>query len=448
MLITGKRSEIIKIAPILRALRRKKINPITIDVSQHRGWLMKGSFYLELGYPKPNYTLEYGAGVRGGDVFHICDELSKIISEDKPDYVVAAGASDTVLAAARASVTLEKPFLHVESGYRSYDLECHEEINRQFVDGVSTFHYAPTRRAYDNLMLENVSSDRAVEVGSTVIDSLTRFLPFSRRRSEILDELDVSKNEYLLLTLHKEENIAPSLLTQLLRALRALDHVVVFPMHPETRGAMKRFSLYKDFSDLENLLILEPLDYLDFLKLEENARLVLTDSGEVCEEATFLEKPLLILGKTVERPEPLEAGAALLSPLDRASIIGGVKRLLDADLRSVFRRVRFAFGRGEASERISDHILRGEIEYLPPRITLDKPLFYKIFYIGKELTLGDLQDASSEAGCTIQIAFGEDGEPVRDASERVDRALISGDVISLKALDERIGVTRGAVEDN
>ncbi|NIM44440.1 MAG: UDP-N-acetylglucosamine 2-epimerase (non-hydrolyzing) [Nitrososphaeria archaeon] len=361
LLVTGKRSEVIKMAPVFEALKAVGITPITLDVSQHKGWLMKGSLYLELRYPKPNYNIKYEKNVDYG-ISHIITQLKEIIIKDVPDAVIAAGASETTLAAAESSNELKIPFLHVESGYRSRIPESNGEMNRQMIDRLSSFLYAPTEKACSNLLMEEVPKDRFLKVGSTLIDSLTRFLPFSKKHSEILEELGISEQEYLLLTLHKRENISQDKLAHLLKGIKELDHTTVFPVHPVTRQAMKAYTLYDNFSGLENLLLTEPLDYIDFLKLEESSRLIMTDSGEVCEEATFHEKPLLILGDFPERLEPIESGTALTSPMESASILNNLAKLMETDLRD--KHVKFIFGEGDASKKIADHLRKGEIDRL------------------------------------------------------------------------------------
>ena len=330
LLITiGRRSEIIKTAALIEELRKRGIKFVLVDVQQDRGWFMKGAHYLYLRYPKPHHVIKF----TGPDIESSTMELFDIINEERPTYVIAAGHSKTVLSTAIASNIAKVPFLHIESGYRTYDLNDEEEIRRHLIDSFSSICYAPTRNAYENLLNEGYDRDKVNLAGSTVVDVLLRFADIAREDPKILGELDLKGDEYCLLTLHKPINVTKNRLNELLKAIESVDKFFIMPVHPETKYMLRSANLYDKFFKADNILMLEPLDYIDFITLELFSSLVITDSGTVSEEAACLGKPVLILGKPT-RMELIKEGVALVSDLKKDDIREKIEKMSKLNVKS------------------------------------------------------------------------------------------------------------------
>ena len=358
LVIVGKRSEIIKTAPIIEELSKNKIPFSLVDVQEQKGWFMKGSHFLDLDYPSPDFTVKFDAN----SFQSLVSDLADIMCEEEPDCVISSGASETTCAAVLASNLLKIPFVHIEAGYRTYDLTSRAEIRREVIDALSTYCFAPTRSAFSNLLIEGFNRSRVFLSGSTVIDSLTKLLDFARTNSQILEELDLENEPYCLITIHKPENITENRMRVLLEVLQSVDCYFVMPTHPNTHKLLKESGIYDDFMSLENLLMIEPLGYVDFLALEYSSQFVITDSGTVMEESAFLGKPVVFVG-IPERRELIEQGISFFSELNKKEILIRIKKAREAKVsRSKIYRI---FGYGNASEKIVDQLNRIELHYSP-----------------------------------------------------------------------------------
>ncbi len=436
--VVGTRPGVIKMAPLVHALKKNEESPYLADVGQDRGWFMKGVLYLDLRLPKPIYRIEFKVG---DSVSQVAEKLSEVVYESDPDFLVASGDSGTALASALSSMTTGKPLLHLESGFRTYDLSYEGERNRQIIDGMSSFHFTSTSRAYKNLLVEGVSERYVSKTGSTLIDALKATISRAEKYSKILEELEAAPGEYLLLTFFKGENLSSHRLGLLLRLLKNLEDLVVFPLHPIAKEAMIRCALYDEFMDLDNLLMTEPLDYFDYIKLLADSSVVLTDSGGVCEEATYLEKPMLILSEKTQRPEPIEAGVAYLTDLDGKAVSDALDKIKKSDLGKSSKKARYAYGSGDASDRIADLITQTDFKYrTPPPMDIMEPTLFEMIDLGRGSTLSEVEEAAERSGCDLVAAYeGEQGLTIHP-SDMVKRVLVKGKEVLLGTLREHFEV--------
>jgi UDP-N-acetylglucosamine 2-epimerase len=228
-----------------------------------------------------------------------------------------------------------------------------------------------------------------------------------------------------LLTLHRRENLSPYRLTVLHRLIGMMDKLVVFPVHPETRKAIYESGLREKFYETENLLMTEPMEYLDFLLLEEGSHLVMTDSGGVCEEATYMEKPLIILRERTERPEPVEAGVAKMLRLDDIEF-KGLEQYLEEGLKRRDDRVKFAYGVGDAAERVAEHIASTPLKAKPKIRDMREILLYQEFSLGREQPFPQVREEVERRGCQVIAALDGMGGTILEGSGKASKILVKG----------------------
>lgn len=345
--ILGTRPEIIKMAPIIRELERREMNYFILHTGQHYSYDMDQIFFEQLGLPQPKYNLRTGSGTHAQQTGRMLMGIEEVLLKEKPDIVLVQGDTNTTLAGALAAAKIHVPVGHVEAGLRSFDREMPEEINRTLTDHLSEYLFAPTERARQNLLKEGIPSKRIYVTGNTVVDAVYQHIKLAQS-SNILERLQLKPRQYLLLTLHRQENVdrrcrLKSILKGLKLITKELQQEIIYPIHPRTEKRIKQFGLRIP----EGVRVIPPLDYLSFLKLESNAKLILTDSGGVQEEACILRVPCVTLRYNTERPETIEVGANVLAGADPQTIFEKTVKMLDRK-----RSWRNPFGDGRASERI------------------------------------------------------------------------------------------------
>jgi UDP-N-acetylglucosamine 2-epimerase len=314
LFVLGTRPEIIKLAPVIRAARESnQLSPRIVHTGQHYDDELNDVFFETLSVPEPDEWLGIGSGTQGEQTAEALRGIERSISEHSPDAVVALGDTNAVLSAALATSKMDPDFAHIEAGIRSFDRSMPEEVNRVLADRVTDLAFAPTETAVEHLASEGKTSNVWM-VGNTVVDACLEHAPIAEEQSTILDRLEITENQYAVATIHRPRNTDDR--DRLQRIVEALDNQpfpVVFPAHPRTRNALTNL----DIDPSESLRLIEPLDYLDFLKLLSNARVVATDSGGIQEEASILEVPCLTVRPNTERPETIDAGVnELLEPED------------------------------------------------------------------------------------------------------------------------------------
>jgi len=355
MIVAGTRPEIIKMAPIVRALQKNKIPFKFVHCGQHYDYNMTQQFIEELELSPPDYAFKINASSPGAQTARIMMLMDELLKKTAPTVVLVEGDTNSVLATALAANKRGIPTGHVEAGLRSFDLRMPEEHNRRLTDHLSTFLFAPTERAKANLKRESVWGKIYV-TGNTVIDAVIQHLPIAEKKSGILDKIRFEK--FALATAHRAENVDDEAVLRTFMEVFASSPVpVVYPMHPRTKKRLRQNKMYAKISKLGNVQILPPLGYLDFLVLMKRSELIITDSGGIQEEATApcIRKPVLVIRLSTERPEAVEAGFA--------KVVGTGKREILAAIDTALTRrkelpEKSPFGDGKAAEKIVE-IIRG-----------------------------------------------------------------------------------------
>lgn len=301
--IVGARPEFIQSACVSRELR-KEHREVLVHTGQHYDYLMSQAFFDEIGLPVPDYNLEVGSGSHARQTADILTKLENVILIEKPDWVVIRGDTNSTLAGAIAASKLNIPVAHIEAGERSFNKHMPEEINRLVSDRLSDLHFCVSRAAVDHLVKEGIS-DSVHWVGDVMYDALLANLPIARKKSKVLSNLGLEKKSYVLVTIHRAANTDDAMrLRNIVETLNNAPEPVVFPAHPRTVEALKRFDL--NFS--HNVRMIDPVGYFDMMVLEENARMIATDSGGVQREAYFMSIPCLTLRDETEWLETVQVG--------------------------------------------------------------------------------------------------------------------------------------------
>lgn len=358
MVVVGTRPEVVKMAPVIRALKKAHIPFCFVHSGQHFDYNLSRQFIEELGLPTPDVGLRLRVARPGLQTGRLLGLLDRAIRVEAPSALLVEGDTNTVLAAGLAGLKGGVSVGHVEAGLRSFDLRMPEELNRRLTDHLSTWLYAPTEASKGNLLHEGVWG-RVYVTGNTVIDAVEEHLPIAEKRSRIMKQ--VSAGQFILATIHRAENVDDRwVLSELVEALVRAPLPIVLPLHPRTRKRLRQFGLWSRLSGSRNVVLLPPVGYFDFLVLMKRCKLIMTDSGGIQEEATApsLRKRVLIMRLSTERPEAVESGFAKVVGTRTADIL----REAEADLeREAIGKVASPFGDGASGERIVE-LLAGDLE--------------------------------------------------------------------------------------
>jgi UDP-N-acetylglucosamine 2-epimerase (non-hydrolysing) len=357
MIVIGTRPEIIKMAPLIRALKKKALPFTFVHCGQHYDYNMSQQFIEDLELPTPDYSYKLRTYSQGLQTARIMVYMEKIVHRIKPAAVLVEGDTNGVLATALATVKLGTPVGHVEAGLRSFDLRMPEEHNRRLTDHISAYLFAPTETAEKNLRKENVWGKIYV-TGNTVIDAVAQHLPIAWKRSRILNEIAFER--FILATAHRAENVDNvSVLKNLIEAFDEASLPVVYPVHPRAKKRLRQSKLWRKIKNSKNIQLLPPLGYLDFLVLMKKSEIIVTDSGGIQEEATApsLRKPVLVIRLSTERPEAVEAGFAKVVGVRKDNILQAIKDTLND--KKELPRVS-PYGGGDAGVKIAG-ILASEV---------------------------------------------------------------------------------------
>jgi UDP-N-acetylglucosamine 2-epimerase (non-hydrolysing) len=311
--VLGTRPEIIKLSPVIRELVNKKVDFFIVHTGQHYSYNMDKVFFEQLRLPKPKYNLEIGSGSHAQQTAKIMLNIEKVFIEENPDIILVQGDTNTVLAAALTATKLHIKVGHIEAGLRSYDQQMPEEVNRILTDHCSNYLFAPTEKARAILLSEGVLHNTVFVTGNTIVDAVHQNLEISNRNADTIRSLKLVPKGYFLATIHRQENVDDfykfSSVLIALQKLTTIYHLpVIYPIHPRSRKMIDEFKLnYKDLN------LIEPVNFLGFLQLEKNARLILTDSGGVQEESCILGVPCVTIRENTERPETIDVGANILA---------------------------------------------------------------------------------------------------------------------------------------
>jgi UDP-N-acetylglucosamine 2-epimerase (non-hydrolysing) len=348
-IVLGTRPEIIKMSPIIRECESRNLDYFILHSGQHYSYDMDRAFFEDLDLPEPKYNLDVGSGTHAGQTAKILTGIEEVLVKEEPDIVLVQGDTNTVMAGALAAAKLHIRVGHIEAGLRSFDRTMPEEVNRVIADHISDYLFAPTETARRYLLKEGIDENKISVTGNTIVDAVFQNREISEAKANILDTLGLEPGGYFLVTSHRQENVDnPEALKSIIAGLEAVHREyslpVIFPMHPRTRKMVERFGI-----PLDGVSPMEPVRFLDFLQLEANARLVLTDSGGVQEETCILGVPCVTLRRNTERPETIEVGANVLAGIEPLQILDGVKQMFA--LRCTWGN---PFGDGNASEKIVD----------------------------------------------------------------------------------------------
>lgn len=353
--IVGARPQFIKAAAVSRAildLFSDQIEEKIIHTGQHFDDNMSQVFFDELSIPKPNYHFAISGGSHGAMTGKMLSSIEEALLAEKPDWVLVYGDTNSTLAGALAAVKLHIPVAHVEAGLRSFNMRMPEEVNRIVSDRVSRLLLCPTEAAVDNLRSEGISNG-VHNVGDVMYDVAIFYRDKARHHSSILHRLGIFPKTYVLATCHRAENTdAPHRLKEILSALNATAKKmpVILPLHPRTR---KITQIYEMTDLLSGLVVTEPLSFLDMLALEQNARLILTDSGGVQKEAFFYDVPCVTMRDETEWVETITSGWNRLAPPHTGQILKAV----DDALSELPASKPEPYGTGNAAVMILKHIL-------------------------------------------------------------------------------------------
>jgi UDP-GlcNAc3NAcA epimerase len=339
--IVGARPEFIQAHPISLELR-KNHQEILVHTGQHYDYQMSQTFFDELGIPAPDYNLEVGSASHARQMAEILVRLEEVLLKETPDLVIVRGDTNSTLAGALAAAKLHIPVAHVEAGERSFDRRMPEEINRVATDAISDVFFCASQTAVQHLDAEGKRA-QVYLVGDVMADSIRQNLPVARRRSDALGRLGLRPGAYALVTVHRVANTDdPGRLSKIVRALNAISETVIFPVHPRTQAALERIDArFKD-----HVRLVEPVGYFDMMVLEENARLIATDSGGVQREAYLHQVPCLTLRAETEWVETVTAGWNLLVDVEPEQVTHAWKTFAPSGPHPAI------FGDGKAGERI------------------------------------------------------------------------------------------------
>lgn len=323
--VVGARPNFMKVAPIVAAMKRREreFTPLVVHTGQHYDAAMSDAFFHDLELPQPDVYLGVGSASHAAQTAAVMERFEPVVLREKPDWVLVVGDVNSTVACALVCVKLGVKVAHVEAGLRSRDRSMPEEINRLLTDQIADLLFTPSTDADRNLTSEGIAPERIRFVGNVMIDSLLKYLPMAHH-SKVREDLGVNDKDYAVLTLHRPANVDdPETFARILNAVQEIAQrlPVIFPVHPRTRKMIGELGFTQRVAQSKGLRLIDPLGYLDFLRLFSGARLVLTDSGGIQEETTVLGIPCLTLRENTERPITITMGTNKIVGTDSAKIL-------------------------------------------------------------------------------------------------------------------------------
>ncbi len=369
--IIGARPQIIKAAAITRAIKNKfsdSIKEIIVHTGQHYDHNMSGQFMEELGIPKPDINLNIGSGNHGYQTAEMIKGIEDVLLNEKPEWVLVYGDTNSTLAAAIAASKLHYPIAHIEAGLRSFNKTMPEEINRILCDHCSTLLFTPTKTGLNNLINEGfkpkkqnthtIDNPGIYHCGDVMYDNSLFFSKQVGKTTKVLEQNNIKANNFILATIHRPSNTDKK--EDLLNIFTSLNEIaikegkqIVLPLHPRTKNKLNKFDLIDYCYKLEGIMLINPASFLDMIMLEKNAEFIITDSGGVQKEAFFFNKKCLVLRKETEWVEIIENNAGVLSSNSKKKILEGYKHL-----KKLLPNFDNLYGDGNAAEFICEKIVR------------------------------------------------------------------------------------------
>ncbi len=356
--VVGARPNFMKIAPLIRDMnaRKDRIEHLLVHTGQHYDKSMSDDFFVQLGIPQPDVNLGIGSASHAQQTAKILTAFESVLVEHNPDMVVVVGDVNSTMACALVAAKSGVKVAHVEAGLRSFDRTMPEEINRILTDALSDFLFTTEEAGNENLRREGIPQEKIFFVGNVMIDTLVHCLAAMPPGPP---HPGLEKKEYAVITLHRPSNVDhPETLKGMLRAFQDISKnlKLVIPLHPRTRANIERFGLSDALRALEeNAVVTGPAGYVDMLRLVKDSRMVITDSGGIQEETTYLGVPCITLRANTERPSTVTLGTNTLVGSDTGKLLRAVERVM---LNSHVRGTIPPLWDGHASERIVEHLLR------------------------------------------------------------------------------------------
>jgi UDP-N-acetylglucosamine 2-epimerase (non-hydrolysing) len=413
LVVAGTRPEVIKLAPVFKWLEKFGVEYIFVWSGQHYDYELSRIFFEQLKIPDPHENLNVGSGTHAEQTAKMMIELEKLIEKYSPAILVAEGDTNTVVASSLTALKCLVPFAHVEAGLRSWNMIMPEEVNRKIADSIATLHFAPTKLAAINLLFEGISSRCIHVTGNTIVDMVYEYESLARKRGEeFLSKLGLNGYNYILVTIHRAENTDnPQRLRNIVMALEELSqhYDILLPIHPRTEKKLMELDLTHH---LQRVRVVKPMGYLEFLGVLAYARVVLTDSGGVQEEALTLKVPTVTLRYNTERPETTIFNVNVLAGADKDGIVK--LALMQAERIDEIRGLNFEnpLGDGSAGKRIAQ-ILKEAVE---SGLSIKEPDLRETPVIEYRLLDEDVLEYSSLFD--MFAAFDEDGRPILPGESR------------------------------
>ncbi len=352
MNVAGARPNFMKIAPLMKEMQKQAgIHPVLVHTGQHYDEKMSKLFFDDLQIPRPDVDLEVGSASHSVQTANIMIAFEQVLLQERPDLVLVVGDVNSTIGCALPAVKLHIPVAHVEAGLRSFDRDMPEEINRVLTDSISEYLFITEPSGKENLLNEGIPEEKIHFVGNVMIDTLLANKA-KADLSSVLETLHLKPREYALLTLHRPSNV--DVRETFVRILDALEDIqthipIIFPVHPRTRKRIDEFGLTARVESMNNLRLVEPFGYLDFLKLMTETKLMLTDSGGIQEETTILKVPCITLRENTERPITVQQGTNVIVGTNTTRIIEESRNVLDG--KELFSKMPDLWD-GKAAERI------------------------------------------------------------------------------------------------
>ena len=352
--VLGARPQFIKAAVVSKALREHNINEFIVHSGQHFDENMSEVFFDEMGIPKPQANLGISGGTHGSMTGQMLIEIEKFMMEQKPDWVLVYGDTNSTLAGALAASKLNIPCAHVEAGLRSDNRKMPEEINRILTDHASDLLFAPTDAANQRLLSEGISENKIVRTGDVMLDAAVTFGKVAKEKSTIIKDLALENQRFALCTLHRAENVDHlNSLTWMVEQLNQVSEkiVLVLPLHPRTKLKLEEFSLLEKLSS--NIRLIKPIGFLDVLSLQQASCIIITDSGGMQKEAFFQNKPCVTIRTETEWIELLDGGHNRLAK----PMVDPITQKVDEALNAILDWSVELYGDGQSSQTIAKALL-------------------------------------------------------------------------------------------
>ena len=329
--VVGARPNFMKVAPLHSEFKKHTdvVHHLICHTGQHYDEKMSKVFFEDLGLPKPDFYLGVGSGSHTEQTARTMIEFEKVITKERPDCIIVVGDVNSTIACSLVAVKMGIPVAHVEAGLRSFDRTMPEEINRILTDSIARYLFVTEQSGVDNLQQEGVAHDRVFLVGNVMIDSVARFLP-KTEQSTIRQHLHLVDRQYLLATIHRPSNVdTQEGLEKIIRMFESIpgEMPVILPVHPRTRKNAESFGLLSRLT--KRVTVTEPIGYIDFLTLIKHAHLVVTDSGGIQEETTYLGIPCITVRDNTERPSTVEIGTNILAGTDLTNVSEAIHAVLE-----------------------------------------------------------------------------------------------------------------------